>query len=529
MKSIHSIVDAIATPMRAIFYWFSRSLPGVRAISQWSLPTKWSLLSLLFLLLIWAAAYIRHILDSQEADRNWWMWFLLPIPLVAIIPTLIYYLVKYLLMQEKSRFPDIDRIWEDGISESAAKGIPVSETPLFLVLGTSQHREVKTLLQLMNLDFKVQVPSGGSPPLSVHACHEGILVFLNGCNCISRLSTSSSSGPSEASPASNAGMLLSDVGGTIDASKLGAMRFSIPEKNEPTNVPFQPGGTMLLDESQDLSELWKAVSTSKLLNSNDIFDCEERLRHVCKLINRARRPLCPINGIVSVLPFELIESSGAQLQIAIQKDLAVLRQELQIRCPNTALVTGMEIDEGFVELIKRLPPQQSSDNRFGKGSDLWVAPEAPRLDAIAVHATATFEDWIYMLFQEANALKKKHNSRLFMLLCRVRGTFADNLRAVLSRGFGFDPVIDPALAYEQFLFGGCYFAASGSAPSQQAFVKSVFAKAFQQEGELEWSPTARQQDQLYRFCGNIAALIGTIALLSIAAMLFHRFYLAPRP
>lgn len=531
MNALYSIVNAIATPMRTVFYWFSQSLPGVRAIGRWSLPTKWSWLSLLVLLIIWIAAFVRHISDANEADRNWTLWFLVPIPFVVVIPILTYYFVKYLLLQEASRFPEIDRIWCDGIAESESKGILINKTPIFLVLGTSQQREVKTLLQLTGLDFIADASGAGSPPISFHACREAIFLFLNGCNCMSRLSNSTTAAPREIQNVDAPVMQPTDVGGTIDASSLGAMRFSPAKNEQPGNsmasTPFVPGGTMLLDESQDLSEIWNAVSTSKALNSSDIFDCEEKLQHVCKLINRARRPLCPINGIVSVLPFELVESSSGQLQIAIQKDLAILRQELQIRCPNTALVSGMESDEGFVELVKRLPSQQSSENRFGKGSDLWVVPDSDRLDAIAVHATATFEDWIYMLFQEANALKKKNNSKLFMLLCRVRGAFAENLRGVLSRGFGFDTAIAPALAYEQFLFGGCYFAATGNSQSQQAFVKSVFAKALQQEGELEWAPVARQQDQLYRFLGNLAALIGTIAFLAILAMLFHKFWLAP--
>ena len=183
----------------------------------------------------------------------------------------------------------------------------------------------------------------------------------------------------------------------------------------------------------------------------------------------------------------------------------------------------MEIEEGFIELIKRLPPQKVSENRFGKGSDIWVSPETARLDAIAIHAIATFEDWIYMLFQEENALKKKHNSRLFSMLCRVRGEFSGNLRAVLTTGFGFDPKTQPNLAHEQFLFGGCYFGATGGTTNQQAFVKSVFAKTIQQDGELEWAPEARIRDSQYHFLANLAALIGTIAIIAIAVMLILYF------
>jgi hypothetical protein len=222
---------------------------------------------------------------------------------------------------------------------------------------------------------------------------------------------------------------------------------------------------------------------------------------------------------MTILPFELIEIAGPQIQVAAQKDLAVLREELLVRCSNTILITQLDKDDGFQELVKRVGEERSREFRFGKGSELWNAPEAARLDATAAHAVGAFEDWIYMLFQEENALKHRYNSRLFMLLCRIRGRFADNLRAVLSRGFGFDPLTEPYLAHEQFLFGGCYFAATGADPSRQAFVKSVFLKGLQQEGELEWAPEARRRDRQLQFAANLFALLGMVSLLAIAGML----------
>jgi len=528
MNLIHSIINAITTPIRQLFQWFVQCLPGMKALGRWSIPIKWSLLTLIFLMMIWTAAYIKHRLDVKGRIWDWndWLiWFILPIPMVIGISIFVYYFVKLYLKEEGSRFPELDRIWSEGLEASAEKDIIMSQTPLFLVLGVSTYREVKSLTSLIEIDFPVQVPTGGSPPLAYYASEQGIFVFLNGCNCISRLSTSNSVAPSMTDPSSGSELLPTDIGGTIQATHMAVPQFStmqVPDAVQP-NEHFQPGGTMLLSEGQSLGEIWKSDTTSKVLTSNEIVDAEDRLRHVCGLIRKARLPLCPINGIVSTIPFDLIESSSAQLQIAIQKDLAILRQEFQVRCPNTVLVTGMENEEGFVELIKRIPAKKLSENRFGKGSDIWVSPEVARLDAIAIHATATFEDWIYMLFQEENALKKKHNSKLFSMLCRVRGVFSENLRSVLSRGFGFDPQTQPDLAHEQFLFGGCYFAATGATSTQQAFVKSVFAKTMQQEGELEWAPEARVRDNYYHAMANFAALIGTLALIAIAVMLILRF------
>ena len=439
IQFLTAIIDSITTPVRQLFIWFTQCLPGVRMISKWSIPTKWSWLTLLFLLLIWFAAYIKHRLESVKESWDWeeWLtWLLLPIPMIIAITIFVYYFIKLYLKEAVSRFPELDRIWGEGVDQAYDKGLSISDTPLFLVLGTSQQREVKALTSLMGMEFTVEVPSGGSPPISFYAGEKGVFVFLNGCNCISRLSqsTSTSNLPNKESH-STGEIPSSEIGGTIDATHLAAPEHRTLQSPDTFDAPdvFQPGGTMLLNEGQDLGEIWKSEVTSKTLSSQEIYDAEDRLRHVCRLIKKERLPVCPINGIVTTMPFELIETSCAQLQVAIQKDIAILREEFQVRCPNTALITGMETEEGFVELIKRLPPQKVSENRFGKGSDLWVSPEAARLDAIAIHAVATFEDWIYMLFQEENALKKKHNSRLFSMLCRVRSVLRESSCSISNR------------------------------------------------------------------------------------------------
>jgi hypothetical protein len=261
------------------------------------------------------------------------------------------------------------------------------------------------------------------------------------------------------------------------------------------------------------------LATSVQLSSQDAYEREMRLRHALRLVRKARQTLCPINGVLTLMPFERVELAGEQLQVAAQKDLQVLREETGVRCPNTVVITEMEKEDGFQELIKRVGQERCVENRFGKGCEVWTAPEQGRLAAVAAHASGAFEDWVYMLFQEPDALKHRGNARLFRLLGRVRGRFAENLRNVLARGFGYDPQSDGPLASTQFLFGGCYFAAAGGRPGQQAFVKGVFQKLLQQEGELEWSPAARRSDRNYLFVANLMALLGFAALVATVLML----------
>ncbi|MCC6511264.1 MAG: hypothetical protein IT423_19340, partial [Pirellulaceae bacterium] len=326
---------------------------------------------------------------------------------------------------------------------------------------------------------------------------------------------------------------MGDSGNTIDAAffanqlkhEAPALQIHTPQLSQ-GDLP--PGATLLLPDDQDFSELLRGdenamIVKSKQLSGSVIADCEDRLRHVCKLIKEARGNLCPINGILTSVPFETIDTSSTQLQLAAQKDFYVLREQLMVRCGNTLLVTDMESEEGFQELINRFGAQRSRDYRFGKGCELWSPAESDRLAAIGAHATGAFEDWIYMLFQDEKCLARRNNSRLYKLLCKMRGPFSRSLADFLAHGFGFNPETERYLANEQFLFGGCYFAATGNEPGRQAFVRSVLTKLIEQDGQLEWSPAARKIDSQFQLAANVVALIGTAALLAIFIMLLLYF------
>ncbi len=535
-------------PIRSIYSWIMRFTPGIKNLPNVSMQMRMALITFLFLLIVFVSAIVSKYLSLNADDQ--YLNFIIAFPFIFIIPVIVYYLVTFLMIKEVSRFPEIDNIWNAGIAECNRNGIDLCNVPLFLVLGTKDNRHAMQLMKSSQLTFSVTYPSREDTDImffaNSEANSEAIYLFINGCSCLSRLS----SAPTSLAPAEQQRPTTADsVTGTIDAAMFAAAGGRSPvnvaasdvshtltdgEFNSP-QIPMRPaavglGGTMLLPEGQGLNEFLgrnvsKASEPQRIpqLSSKDIVECEQKLRYLCGVISKARQSLCPINGLITTLPFELIESASSQVQTAAQKDLKTLREELLVRCSNTVLVTQMERDEGFKELMKRVGEERGRDFRFGKGCELWNAPEGARLDAIAIHAVGAFEDWIYMLFQEDNALKQRYNSRLFMLLCRIRGRFGENLRAVLARGFGFDPLTESHLAYEQFLFGGCYFAATGGGHASQAFVKSVFLKGLQHEGELEWSPAARIRDRQLQFFANLFALLGMLSFFAIVGMLVWKF------
>ncbi|MEQ1829816.1 MAG: type VI secretion protein IcmF/TssM N-terminal domain-containing protein [Pirellula sp.] len=535
IRFIESIINAITVPVRQLYHWFCNCLPGIRYLSERSIPWKWAFVSLLIIILIWVVAGIKlWLFTVHKMPMNWFAWILIASPVLIVIPVLVYHFVRIYLTKEESKYPDIDRIWYEGLELAKQNRIEVDQTPLFLFLGTTSVQESNTLMQLSALNPIAISPTASEGPISFYANNEAMFVFLHGCNCISRMRKAPAMSPVSTTDADSG--LPDDHGGTIEASYLAKLRPAGMDEPSGTATStlfgtkdvdhrnVQSSGTLLLDEGQSVADwIHQPNSRSRQLSSTEILDCGARLRHICNRIREARGPICPINGVLTTIPIGLIETSAVSLQSATRADLAILREVLRVRVPNTVLVTGLEQDEGFVELMKRLPPPQLVDKRFGKGADLWCRPDMDRLSAIAAHATAQFEDWIYMLFQSDGALKRKNNSRLFGLLCRIRGGFAENLVSTLQGGFGFSPDTEPELGNEQFLFGGCYFAATGAGPSEQGFARNVVRKLIDQQGELEWAPAAIEEDRRFQFLANLAALVGLIAILAIVAMLLTKF------
>jgi hypothetical protein len=121
------------------------------------------------------------------------------------------------------------------------------------------------------------------------------------------------------------------------------------------------------------------------------------------------------------------------------------------------------------------------------------------------------------LFIERGALSKPGNTKLYSLLCRIRHNVHQSLSNLLETVYGVDTDKDPHA--EPFLFSGCYFASIGESEDRQAFVKAVFDKLSQEQGELQWTAAARRQDRIYQgiaqfiFGLDFFLLVGLIGLI----------------
>jgi hypothetical protein len=220
----------------------------------------------------------------------------------------------------------------------------------------------------------------------------------------------------------------------------------------------------------------------------------------------------------------VIQRGGAdatEVQAAVQNDLVVLTNSFRLRFPTIALVTGLERESGFRELIRRVGFERARLQRFGKGFRVWDPATPEQLGALCMHACGAFELFIYELFREKDSLtnpeKAPGNRKLYTLLCQVRRDFQKRLDRILADGYAHDP--DRTARASSVLFGGCYFAATGPNEATQAFTQSVFERLLEEQEELEWQPGIVREDAWYRRL-SFACFALDAALLVAAAAVF---------
>ncbi len=301
---------------------------------------------------------------------------------------------------------------------------------------------------------------------------------------------------------------------------------------QPARGPENVRGTMMLQAPVDLNPRTpqgpaarvdrpqSPVRRPALVPPHDSAEAISRLKHVCRLIKSVRSPLCPVNGVITLLSFDVLQGQphwAEEMQRGVKFDLRCVQETLELRCPVTALVVGMEDEPGFRELVRRVGRQRAGVQRFGQRFDVRGVATSFELASLCSHVTGVFEDWVYMLFREKEAFTRTGNTRLYGLLCKVRFTLKHRLSEILAGGFGHDENHDGAT--EPFLFSGCYFAAAGGSEDRQAFVKGVFDKLIEEQEEIEWTRETLKSDRRYRILGNIGLAVDAILAVALVGMI----------
>ena len=447
--------------------------------------------------------------------------FVIPAILVAVIPFFVYHTLRLWLEGEASPFPDIEDAWHQGLAAIVEHGLDIRDIPLILILGARDAAHADSLMQASGFEFIVPATPTGRHPLRWYANDEAVFIVFTGLGCLSKLNGMAAGSASSGGASSiNQTLVAGGIQGTLAP---GGLQDSGPSP-APDSPP--PGGsiksTLVAGEfvapspSQDQPAPARGGSMQMTRQIQE--EEAEKLQFVCQLMNRSRQPFCPFNGIMTLLPINTVHNIMYSREMAdcVSRDLKIVRESTRLSSTVTALVTDMETELGFMELVRRVGVQRAKETRFGKGFQPWNNPSAENLDALSSHACGAFEDWVYMLFREKDGLTKAGNVKLYALLCRIRSDVQNRLRSVIASGYNNDESEEKAE-----MFAGCYFAATGNSPDQQAFVRNTLERVIQLAGDLKWIKGAEEEDgrfhsmSMYANAASVLLLVISIVILVV--------------
>ncbi len=555
MNALRTILAKLTRPIQFLLSAPLRLLSAPQYLWGMSLPTRIALVVFVCLLLASVALFYWAHPGGYKIFGPDGVWLLTIIGLVIAIPLAVRHVIKLWLEGPPSQFPDIDKAWQIGMDELDSRGLNIFEIPVFLVHGLSDPKKFAALFRASRHRFSIfSVPPGNSP-IHWYASPEAIYLVLTDVSLVGKL-VQAAEQPDAPKSKQSMRDLLSQTLRVMDLEQVemeggrsgNAPSSTIVPGQEPrkTSSTDEPSGgavdyssTIVPDGSLGGQQAAGGAKPIRLDRTSRT-KTAARLRHVCRLLNRTRQPLAPANGVLSLLPIEVVSGEHAskdEVAQALQEDLDLLHRELRIRCPAITLVTGMEHEIGFRELVRRVGPEKARATRFGKGSTLGVPPEADHVEGVAANACASFEIWAYSMFREDGGLTAFGNPKLFALLCHVRTELRENLQDILAYAYGrqsANEVEYSRSAEDALLFAGCYFAATGEEEDLQAFVSGIFGRLHDQEREvlqdtLEWTRSASREESFYQTVANVGYLVDGVLLVVAVGLLLRLIGLLDTP
>ncbi|MFO0890563.1 MAG: type VI secretion protein IcmF/TssM N-terminal domain-containing protein [Isosphaeraceae bacterium] len=466
----------------------------------------------------WDALGLRRWISYGRISGYWLPAVGLCLYLIIWLGWWLYRLLNLEVPVEAAEFPDIDRAWKQACEALDRQGIRLDSTPLFLILGGTASGD-EALFQAAALKAQVkQVPKDPDEPLHVTANTDGIWVSCPGTSVLGQ-QLLAADGPA----AGAGGVSLETLSGeSADAFK---------------TMGMGAGETLRVEDF--MASLKKAQaqarspSASRSRSSVDVEKYTARLRYLCHLIARDRGGLCPINGMLVILPITLADPGNpvAEVCAASKTDLSEAFDALRMRCPVLFLVSDLDRLDGFSDLIERLPSSQRN-NRMGQRFPLVpdLDPEdvpAKVKESIAWIGDSLFPTMVNSLFQveargeDANEVTWA-NSQLFRFLVASHDR-RDRLAQLVTDSI-------PELPDEPILYRGCYLAGTGPDPAtDQAFAPGVLMLLIKQQDSVSWTAAALRQDESFSRLARglktfflLAIGLGVLAILGLIASRFLR-------
>jgi hypothetical protein len=456
-----------------------------RTVVGLSVPSRITLVVAVFLVAMTALGLglqLWGVFERQDSF-HWNEIYLLAVLLLLVVTPVVVHTAATLWMQEESSpHEDIEKAWKQIVAELSSKRIDVAGTPLFLVVGTTDPGEGQRLLSQAHFDFSVNAFPGTESV--VHAWGDKDAVFLcvddSACRSSDAARRGTGRSPAEFDPNLTAYDSPYVVAPAVGRAAVGADLDSTAYIDAGPRVAREPAPRSR-QEREDLGD---------------------RLRYLCELVRRQCQGNPAFGGVLALVPRCVVAGTHTvawDYGKELGADLVVMIETLGLRVPVTILVTGMEEERGFPELVRRWPADRRG-LRIGQGFHPGATPKKDELTTIARRACGLVEGHaMESALRTEGSVEEPDNAELISLVCRSRGVLTSGLGVVLCTAFD---VCDEAGGPVPFLTG-CYLCADGKADSKKveanegttAFVRAIFYKLWEAHEIVEWTPEAIDADE----------------------------------
>lgn len=422
---------------------------------------------------------------------------------------------------EAAEFPDIHSAWVEAVRRLDSAGQRVGDAPLFLVLGRPASG-LDALFLAAGVKEIIRTPTHGEPPIRVYAWDEAIFVVCPGASawgrfCMELDNPSAEPGWGGSAPA-NPGATLDPGGAFAGADPM--LRAEMEDLlRESSRRELSPVESARLRELVEILQTAQGPAKRKVaLPEEERIRQTRRLRYLCSLIRRDRRPWCAVNGVLVLVPWAATDSDEvARVGCGVlDAELRAARDVFQQRYPTFALVCDLEEARGFEQFRSGFRSDMLKQ-RIGQRVPLVPVGEPDEVGALVGNAArwiglSVLPAWILRFLKldfgpdtrQTPGSGSAHNRNLYLLM---HGVFerGPRLAELLARGV---PPVGGADEYGTApMFGGIYLAATGRDTRQQAFVEGVFQRVIESQNAVSWSPEALAEDARRRRLANLGYVL----------------------
>jgi hypothetical protein len=260
--------------------------------------------------------------------------------LLIAIPVVVYHALKLWLMPETSRYPDIDRAWNEGLSALNHNGLTLDQVPMFLILGAANETEIRSFMAASGYKFVVAGVPDGRSPLHWYATEEAIFLFTRSLGCLSQFNHAAGAESPARSLSGGGGGHPTDIKSTLVAGQ-GAPSITgtgpgLGARADPSPSISDIRGTLVAGDVRQTmvppgAEAAAVPPSGKTMSLRDMDEASEELEYVCQLIQKSRQPLCGLNGIMVLLPAAVIDgalymAAAREMPATIRRDLTTVRE-----------------------------------------------------------------------------------------------------------------------------------------------------------------------------------------------------------